>query len=321
MSHLEAAVQPSSSADCDPPAAAPIAQRVPARSAEVGEGLRIQRALPARQRRLVGAWCFLDHIGPADLAGTRGLRVGPHPHIGLQTVTWLIEGEILHRDSLGSLQPIRPGQLNLMTSGRGISHSEESPSPGPSQIHGLQLWIALPNAARTMAPAFDHYPSLPTITRGGASVTVLAGEAMGERSPAAVHSPLVGLDLRMEPGSSMRLPLRPEFEYGALVTQGALTAGGEPLAPGTLLYLGRGRDELSMISSAGARAVLLGGEPLGETVLMWWNFVARTRLEILQACQDWNEHAAYLGEVDGYDGARLVAPLPPWAAGAPDAAG
>jgi hypothetical protein len=318
MSNVEPAVQTSSPVDC-PPAATPVTQRIAARTTELGEGLQIRRALPARERRLIGAWCFLDHFGPVNLAGTRGLRVGPHPHIGLQTVTWLIEGEVLHRDSLGSVQLIKPGQLNLMTSGRGISHSEESPSAGPPRIHGLQLWIALPEAARAMAPAFDHYPSLPTVARNGVSATVLAGEALGERSPAAVHSPLVGLDLLMEPGSSAQLRLRPDFEYGALVMQGALTAGGEHLEPGTLLYLGRGREELPLLSAVGARAVLLGGEPLGETVLMWWNFVARTKTELLQASHDWNAGAAYLGEVQGYDGARLTAPLPPWAAGGPDA--
>jgi redox-sensitive bicupin YhaK (pirin superfamily) len=314
VSNYEAACQPSSSEDCDPPAAAPSAQRILARSTEVGEGMRIRRALPTRERRLIGAWCFLDHIGPISLAGTRGLRIGPHPHIGLQTVTWLIEGEVLHRDSLGSVQLITPGELNLMTSGRGISHSEESPSRGPPQIHGLQLWIALPQAARFMAPAFDHYPALPTVARSGVSVTVLAGEALGERSPAAVHSPLVGLDVRMEPGSTTQLPLNPDFEYGTLVTQGALSAAGEPLEPGTLLYLGRGRGALALRSDAGARAVLLGGEPFEGPVLMWWNFVARTQAEILRACQDWNARAGYLGEVKGYDGDRLTAPLPPWAA-------
>ena len=314
MSNYEPAYQPSSSEDCDPPAAAPSAQRILARTTEVGEGMRIRRALPTRERRLIGAWCFLDHIGPISLAGTRGLRVGPHPHIGLQTVTWLIEGEVLHRDSLGSVQLITPGELNLMTSGRGISHSEESPSRGPPQIHGLQLWIALPQASRFMAPAFDHYPALPTVARSGVSVTVLAGEALGERSPAAIHSALVGLDVQMEPDCATRLPLDPDFEYGILVTQGALSAAGERLEPGTLLYLGRGRRVLVLGSDAGARAVLLGGEPFAEPVLMWWNFVARTQAEILQACQDWNARAEYLGEVKGYDGDRMTAPLPPWAA-------
>jgi redox-sensitive bicupin YhaK (pirin superfamily) len=279
--------------------------------AEVGEGMKIRRALPSRERRLIGAWCFLDHFGPTDIGGTRGMRVGPHPHIGLQTVTWLLEGEVLHRDSLGSLQSIRPGQLNLMTSGRGISHSEESPPMATPLLHGLQFWIALPDSARNMAPAFDHYPTLPIITCDGATVTVFAGQALGERSPAAIHSALVGLDVQMPPQSSARLPLHSHFEYGALVMQGSLTVGDEELGPGTLLYLGCGRESLVLRSDSGTRAVLVGGQPFGEPVLMWWNFVARTHEQILRACQDWNGRADYLGEVKGYDGERLVAPLPP----------
>jgi quercetin 2,3-dioxygenase len=275
--------------------------------------MQIRRALPTRERRLIGAWCFLDHIGPTDIGGTRGLRVGPHPHIGLQTVTWLTEGEVLHRDSLGSLQSIRPGALNLMTSGRGISHAEESPVTAPPALHGLQLWIALPGTARGIAPAFDHYPRLPTIQRDGATITVLAGQALGEQSPAVVHSPLVGLDVQMTPDSPLQVPLDPRFEYGAMVMQGSLMVSSEELVPGTLLYLGCGRESLTLRSDAGARAVILGGRPFDEPVLMWWNFVARTKAEVLQACHDWNTAANYLGEVKGYDGERLIAPLPPWA--------
>jgi redox-sensitive bicupin YhaK (pirin superfamily) len=318
MSNLDPASATSLSVECDAASAAPVAQRVAARITVLGEGMRIRRALPARERRLIGAWCFLDHFGPTDIAGTRGMRVGPHPHIGLQTVSWLLQGEVLHRDSLGSLQLIRPGQLNLMTSGRGISHSEESPATTSPTLHGLQLWVALPDTARNMGPVFDHYPALPTVERDGVSITVFAGEALGERSPAAVHSPLVGLDFQMAPQSSTQLPVRSHFEYGALVMQGSLTVAGEELAPGTLLYLGCGRESLSLRSDTGARAVLLGGEPFTEPVLMWWNFVARTKVEILQACQDWNAQSDYLGDVKGYDGARLTAPLPPWVAtGAP----
>jgi hypothetical protein len=314
MSNLDPVSPPSLSADCEAASATPVAQRVTARATELGGGMQIRRALPARERRLIGAWCFLDHFGPTDIAGTPGMRVAPHPHIGLQTVSWLLQGEVLHRDSLGSLQSIRPGELNLMTSGRGISHSEESPATASPTLHGLQLWIALPESARNMAPAFDHYPTLPAVARDGASVTVLAGEALGERSPAAIYSPLVGLDLQMAPHSSLQLPLHSPFEYGALVMQGSLTLDREPLAPGTLLYLGCGRQSLALRSDTGARAVLLGGKPFDEPVLMWWNFVARTKDELSRVSRDWNERADYLGEVKGYDGDRLTAPLPPWAA-------
>ncbi|AXQ31675.1 pirin family protein [Solimonas sp. K1W22B-7] len=275
--------------------------------------MRIARALPTRQRRLVGAWCFLDHFGPADVSSGRGMRVGPHPHIGLQTVTWLLEGEILHRDSLGSLCPIRPGQLNLMTSGRGISHSEESPVPRPAGMHGAQFWIALPESRRHGNPAFAHHPQLPQARHEGFAVTVLAGTALGERSPAEIHTPLVGMELRSSDAAQTQFPLDPGFEYAALVLQGSVTVEEETMLPGTLLYLGQGRDRLRLRCDAAAVMLLIGGEPMHEAPMLWWNFVGRTKEELTQACRDWNAEAEYFGKVVGYDGARLVAPLPPWA--------
>jgi quercetin 2,3-dioxygenase len=287
---------------------------ISASTAELGAGLRVRRALPTPRKRLVGAWCFLDHFGPLDVAGTAGLRVGPHPHIGLQTVTWLLSGELLHRDSLGSLQRIEPGALNLMTAGRGISHSEESPVPGTGQLHGVQFWIALPEAARRMEPAFEHHARVPVIQTNRLRVSVLAGEFLGAHSPARVHTPLVGLSIVAPAASLATLPLQPEFEYGAIVTYGRAEIAGQRLIPGSLLYLGAGRSGLPIVTGAGdAGIVLVGGVPLEEPVLMWWNFVARTREELVAATRDWNDGADYLGEVRGYDGARLVAPMPPWA--------
>jgi redox-sensitive bicupin YhaK (pirin superfamily) len=166
-----------------------IPERIEAVSADIGGDMRVRRALPTRHRRRVGAWCFLDHFGPTDVARSRGMRVGPHPHIGLQTVTWLLDGEALHRDSLGSVQRIEPGALNLMTAGRGISHSEESPEPHSPRLHGVQFWIALPDAARTVAPAFEHHPRVPRVRTGGLRISVLAGELLGERSPARTSTP------------------------------------------------------------------------------------------------------------------------------------
>jgi redox-sensitive bicupin YhaK (pirin superfamily) len=321
-----------------------MSERIEASTANLGDGMVVRRALPTRHRRLVGAWCFLDHFGPAHVARTRGMRVGPHPHIGLQTVTWLLGGEVLHRDSLGSVQRIEPGALNLMTAGRGISHSEESPEPRSPQLHGVQFWIALPEAARHMHPAFQHYPRVPVVRHGGVEVTVLAGELLGERSPAAIHSPLVGASLALPAGARIDLPLREDFEYGVIATHGeaqvfavgAASAAtdldglstvaakaaptGVPSAPGTLLYLGTGNTRLTLATGAAAAGlVLVGGEPLNEPVLLWWNFVARTKDELSRASRDWNDAAAYLGEVRGYDGPRLVAPLPPWADDAPAA--
>jgi redox-sensitive bicupin YhaK (pirin superfamily) len=287
-------------------------QHIETRDSVLGEDLMIRRALPSRLRRTVGAWCFFDHFGPVDTSGGRGMRVGPHPHIGLQTFTWPIAGEILHRDSLGYEQVIRPGAVNLMTAGRGISHSEESPEPRSPILHGAQLWIALPEAQRRMAPSFEHYPSVPALERDGFKLTILVGELLGERSPVRVHTPMVGLELLTQDAAHSVLPLRSDFEHALLVLEGALQVDGETLLPGTLLYLPPGRERVAIATHAAARTLLIGGEPFREELLIWWNFVARTRQEIEQATRDWNEGKDYFGSVQGYDGARLVAPPPPW---------
>lgn len=292
-----------------------MADRLEAHAANIGGNMDVRRALPTARRRLIGAWCFLDHFGPADIVDSRGLRVGPHPHVGLQTVTWLLDGEVLHRDSLGSLQRIEPGALNLMTAGRGISHSEESPDPHSPKVHGVQFWIALPETARRTAPAFDHYPRVPVVKRDGVRVTVLAGELLGEASPARLFSPLVGASVALPAGARTVLPLRPDFEHGAVVVHGEAQVGGERLAPGALLYFEPGTESLPLAGgSSDAIVILVGGEPLREPVVMWWNFVGRRKDELAQASRDWNEAAAYLGDVRGYDGPRLVAPMPPWTA-------
>ena len=241
-----------------------------------------------------------------------GMRVGPHPHIGLQTVSWLLEGEILHRDSLGNVQNIRPGQLNLMTAGRAISHSEESPASRPPLLHGVQLWVALPESQRHCEPMFAHHPVLPVIERGSLHMTLLVGEAEGKRSPAQMYTPIVGLDIHATAAIQAVLPLRADFEYGVLVLEGDARLGEEHLQPGTLLYLPPGRTQLSLETTAAARILLLGGEPFAEGILMWWNFVGRSKDEIVQVSRDWNAGRRF-GEVHGYDGARLVAPMPPWA--------
>ena len=288
-------------------------QIIPASSATLGEGMQIRRALPTQHRRMVGAWCFLDHFGPVDVAKTRGLRVGPHPHIGLQTVTWLLKGELLHRDSLGNAQAIEPGALNLMTAGRGISHSEESPERRSAEIHGVQLWIALPDTARHLPPAFAHHPSVPLLRPNGLRVSVLVGELLGERSPAQVHSPVVGASIHVPAGSMATIPVQRAFEHGAIVTYGRVEVAGQRFISGSMLYLAPGRTGLPIVAGAGdAGLILLGGLPMAEEVLMWWNFVARGKDELTQASRDWNEGADYLGDVKGYDGPRLVAPLPPW---------
>lgn len=292
----------------------PQRQRIEGRAQVLGEGMPIVRALPTRGLRTVGAWCFLDHFGPSDVTQGHGMRVGPHPHIGLQTVTWLLEGEILHRDSLGSVQSIRPGQLNLMTSGRGISHSEESPAPRPPRLHGAQFWVALPEGARHGEPAFEHHAQLPCTEHQGLQVTVLLGEAFGLRSPGTVYSPLVGMDVRARGPITATLPLRREWEYGFLVLEGAAELDTEALAPGILLYLGAGRTEVRLKTTGPVTAVLIGGAPFDEPLLMWWNFVGRSKDELVAASCEWNLESPRFGTVRGYDGPRIPAPLPPWSA-------
>lgn len=281
-------------------------ERLETRNAEIGGGLTIRRALPNRGRRTVGAWCFLDHAGPMEYGAGGGLHVGPHPHIGLQTFTWMIEGEVVHRDSLGNEQTITPGQVNLMTAGGGIAHAEDSAPGRAGRLHAAQLWIALPEKERRRAPAFHNYPHLPLIERGGFAVRVLAGSALGETSPAEVFSPLVGLDLSCAGRASTRLPLEASFEHAALVLKGEGRIAGEPLAPGTLLYLAPGRAELAIECAAAARLLIIGGEPFGEDILVWWNFVARTPAEIEAATHDWNE--GRFDPVNGSPAPPLVAP-------------
>jgi quercetin 2,3-dioxygenase len=282
----------------------PVLERSEARAAEVGGGLIVRRALPNRGRRTVGAWCFLDHAGPLRFESGGGLAVGPHPHIGLQTFTWMIEGAVMHRDSLGNEQLITPGQVNLMTAGRGISHAEDSTG---DRVHAVQLWIALPEAERQRAPAFRNHPELPLIELGGFIVRVLAGSALGRTSPAEVYSPLVGLDLSATGRAGLALPLTSAYEHAALILSGTATVAGEPLSPGTLLYLGTGRDALGIECESAMRMILIGGTPFGEEILLWWNFVARRTEEMEQATEDWNAGRRF-GVVRGSPSPPLIAP-------------
>lgn len=307
MSNLALQNEGSHSSDCPACPGKPVLERIQARVAQIGEGFTIRRALPNRQRRMVGAWCFLDHAGPADYAPGQGLRVGPHPHIGLQTFTWMIEGEVLHRDNLGFEQIIRPGQVNLMTAGRGIVHAEDSVTDDAGRLHAAQLWIALPDGERQRAPNFQHYPDLPVIASDGFTVTVLAGTAFGQTAPAEVFSPLVGLDFAAQAAGQSTVPLNPAYEHAALTLQGEVDVEGERIAPGALLYLGNGRDRITLRCDTAARLLLVGGEPFREEILLWWNFVARSQQEMIKATEDWNA-GRYFGEVKGSPSPRLVAP-------------
>lgn len=306
---------PVTTADAEPTegraddAAGPTVTLVPSRSSDVA-GTAVRRALPTRGRRTVGPWCFVDHLGPAGGPGRPDLQIGPHPHIGLQTVTWLLDGAVLHRDSLGSEQLIRPGQLNLMTAGQGVSHAEESPPPGGRSLHGAQLWVAQPETTRHGEPAFEHHAELPVVELGGLVATVLLGELAAARSPARADTPIVGADLALASGSAA-VPLESAFEHALVALDGALAVGDEVVRPGALAYLGEGRESLDLRAVEPCRALLLGGPPFGEQLLMWWNFVARTREEIARARADWEAGHERFGEV-GSPLARIPAPQPTW---------
>lgn len=291
--------------DCGEPER-PVVEVSEDREAKVGE-IAVRRALPRRERRTVGAWCFADHMGRAEVTENAGLDIGPHPHIGLQTVTWLIEGEVLHHDSLGSEQLIRPGQLNLMTAGRGIAHSEEATGGYHGGLEGIQLWVALPEATRDGEPAFEHHADLPRVDLGDATVTVLVGDFAGARSTARHDTPLVGIELDVRTGA-ITVPLDRSFEYAAIVLRGSVNVAGTPLRPGQLGYLGLDRDELAIDVIEPTRMMLLGGTPFGERITMWWNYVARSHDEIVAANRSWREVDGRFGTV----ASRLpVIPPPP----------
>lgn len=254
--------------------------------------MTIWRALPVRARRMIGPWCFLDRYGPISFTNEKPMDVAPHPHIGLQTVSWLVDGEVLHRDSLGLEALVRPGGVNFMTSGRGISHAEETPRENRGTLNGVQLWIALRDADRNAAPSFEHVPEVPrTEPRGGIVQTFRSGED------------ILGADVEVK--DAVELELDPAFEHGVFILGGAPSLEGQPLEVNTLYYLEPGRTSLAF--SGASRVLLIGGQPFPEKILMWWNFVARTPEEIAAARAEWEEGNAF-GVVRGYDGPRIEAP-------------
>lgn len=253
-------------------------------------GFSVRRLLPTAQRKTVGPWIFFDHMGPADFPAGQGINVRPHPHVNLATVTYLFEGEILHRDSLGSLQTIRPGDINLMVAGRGIVHSErERPeyTAVPHRLHGLQLWLALPEADEEVEPAFHHYPGaeIPALEIDGVPVRVMMGSAYGVSSPVRIFADTLYVEAHLKPGQKLLLPNAPE--RAVYVAQGALKAGGV-LIPEHALAILTDAPGVVMEATAESRIALIGGEPVGKRFIDW-NFVSSRKERIEQAKNDWRE--------------------------------
>ncbi|GAA1856319.1 pirin family protein [Microbacterium koreense] len=278
-------------------------------------GMEVHRALPQRDLPLVGAWCFLDRFGPQDTL----MRVEPHPHIGLQTVTWPLVGEVRHRDSLGSDVLVQRGALNIMTSGVGIAHSEYSVGDGPAPLDALQLWVALPESRRHGDPSFERHDDLPIVTLpsdGGrpAEVAVVVGSFGDATSPATMYTPIVGAEIFLPAGARVTVPLAPEWEYALAGVDGevevaASDEGMTTLDRSHLLYLGRGREEV-VVTTADDEATLflLGGEPFDDEIVMWWNFVGRSHDEIVEAREAWESGSARFGHVVGHGDERIPAP-------------
>jgi quercetin 2,3-dioxygenase len=320
MSNLETEPAEVDCVGLDSIGAAPVALEVlEPRDVPLGgpRAMGVRRTLPQRKRSLIGAWCFVDHYGPDDVAATGGMVVPPHPHTGLQTVSWLFAGVVDHRDSVGSHALVRPGELNLMTAGRGIQHSEVS-TPQTTMLHGAQLWVALPEATRNAAPAFEHF--VPTPVRfGEATVMVFLGSLIGQTSTATAFTPLVGAQIDLPAGASVDLPIDPGFEHGVLVDSGELRVQSEPVAVAHLGYLAPGQSTLRLeAGETPVRALLIGGTPLGERIVMWWNFIGRSHEEIVQFRTEWQDQVierarsdGRFGAVSGYDGRPLPAPEMP----------
>ncbi len=277
-------------------------------------GFSVRRVLPSAAVRAVGPFVFVDHMGPAQFAPGGGIDVRPHPHIGLATVTYLFEGEFLHRDSLGTEQLVTPGDVNWMVAGRGIVHSERTPPElrsVPHRLHGVQTWVALPDADEEAAPAFEHHPAntLPRVETPGVEIRVIAGTAFGARSPVSVRSPTLYCAARLAAGAA--LPLAAEHEERAVyVVEGAVSIDGETVDEGCLAVLAAGRTA-NLVAGAAARLMLLGGTAVGPR-LVHWNFVASTRARVEQAREDWSRYGrpGAAGRFGPVPGEHEFIPLP-----------
>ncbi len=268
-------------------------------------GVEVKRTLPHRRLRTIGAWCFVDHFGPTDQLNA--MSVAAHPHTGLQTVSWLFSGEVEHRDSLGSVQVIVPGELNLMTSGTGVAHSELSINQN-TQLHGVQLWTVLPDPDRNCDPTFNHYNNLPVFEWQSISVRVFIGELLGQRSPAKIFSPLIGAELHLPANTQAHFPVDPDYEYGVLVVEGEANVDQKPVGEGQLHYVPQGRQHIAWSSKNGAKLILLGGKPFTEKIIMWWNFIGRSHDEIVKMREDWQSQSPKFPAFEDHIGGRIPAP-------------
>jgi redox-sensitive bicupin YhaK (pirin superfamily) len=287
---------------------APVETVILPRARDLGE-FEVRRALPSKEKQMIGPFIFFDQMGPAEFLVGRGMDVRPHPHIGLSTVTYLFRGQIQHRDSLGTLETIRPGELNWMTSGQGIVHSERTPAEdrreGPN-LFGIQAWVALPQDAEDTRPAFEHYDrqAMPEIVEPGATVRLIAGSLYGETSPVRCHSDMFYAEVVLADGA--RIPLAADYDERAVyVVEGAVEIAGDVYPAGRLVVLRPG-DEVNLTSRGASRCMFLGGEPMDGPRFLWWNFVASSRDRIEQAKNDWK-----LGRFDKVPGdADEFIPLP-----------
>jgi len=300
-------VNPAVGKECGPGNAnAPVITAYVNRKTHLGD-LQIHRALPIRERRMVGPWCFLDRFGPIAFGKEKPMNVPPHPHIGLQTVSWLMEGEVLHTDSLEYQAIVRPGGVNVMTAGKGIAHAEETPVENGGSLSGVQLWVALPDEFRNTDPSFTNTNQVPTLESKAGIIQLFAGRLEGATSPASYFSEILGIEVQIHAHQTIILPLQRHFEHAALLLHGNCSVEEQPLDANALYYLGACRESLSISSQDGCRILLIGGPPFPEKILMWWNFVARTPEEISQARTDWETHSRF-GKVSGTRLERLSAP-------------
>lgn len=316
MSNVEtepAELRCGASVDEGRPDGAPRVDVLSARDVPLGgpRAMRVRRTLPQRSRTLIGAWCFADHYGPHEVTTSGGMDVGPHPHTGLQTVSWLFSGEIEHRDTLGTHALIRPGEMNLMTGGHGIAHSEVS-TRNTTVLHGVQLWVALPEEHRHADRDFQHHVPEPARV-DGAEIRVFLGSLAGGVSPVRTFTPLLGAELTLAPRATVTLAVDPAFEHGLLVDSGDVRLLDTVLRPAELGYVPCGADSLTVVneSDAPARTVLLGGPPFEEEIVMWWNFIGRTHEDIVKAREDWEASSDRFGVIEDFPGGRLPAPALP----------